>query len=88
MWATLLLSLTGPIVVRVLTTLGLGVVSYTGYAVLLTTVTQSIQANFAGMPPEIIGFLFLSGLPQGMGIILSALSARIALMQLKRIQAL
>lgn len=88
MWATLLLGLTGPIVVRVLTTLGLGIVTYTGFAVVLTTVAQAIQASFNGLPLLAMQIVFLSGLPQGMGIILSALGARIALMQLKKIQLL
>ncbi|MDP2805580.1 MAG: DUF2523 domain-containing protein [Gallionellaceae bacterium] len=88
MWATLLLSLTGPIVIRVLSTLGLGVVSYVGLNSVVTLAYNQIQANFSSLPPELGQFLFLSGLPQGMGIILSALVARIAMMQLSKIQKL
>lgn len=48
----------------------------------------ALGGNFNGLPVLAVQIIFLSGLPQGMGIILSALSARIALMQLKKIQLL
>lgn len=88
MWANLLLGLTAPIVVRVLTTLGLGVVTYTGFSAVLDMVFGRIQSSFAGLPADIAALCFLSGLPAGMSIILSALAARIALIQVKKIQLL
>ena len=88
MWAALLLSLTAPIVVRVLTTLGLGVVTYTGFTAVLDTVYIRIQQSFAGLPADTAQLVFMSGLPTGISIILSALAARIALIQLKKIQLL
>lgn len=88
MWATLLLAITGPIVIRVLTTLGLGVVTYTGLNAVVTMAYNSIQASLSGLPADIATFAFLSGLPQGMAIIMSALVARIALMQVQKIQRL
>lgn len=88
MWATLLLGITGPIVVRVLTTLGLGVVTYTGFSAVLSIVHSQIQGSFNGLPADMAALVFLSGLPQGMAIILSALGARIAFLQVKKIQLL
>lgn len=88
MWAQLLLYCTGPIVIRVLTTLGLGVVSFVGFDSALNYIQSLIQSNFNALPADVAGFVFLSGIPTGMAMILSALFARIALMQLKKIQLL
>ena len=88
MWANLLLSLTGPIVVRVLTTLGLGVVTYTGFTAVLDVVFGRIQASFSGLPADAAALIFMSGVPAGISIVLSALAARLTLVQLKKIQAL
>lgn len=88
MWANLLLSLTAPIVVRVLSTLGLGVVTYTGFTSVLSMVYGRIATSFSGLPVDISQLIFLSGLPSGISIVLSALAARLALVQLKKIQAL
>lgn len=88
MLATLLLDLTAPIVIRILTTLGLGIVSFTGFSSVLSLVKTQMQTSFNGLPADVAQLLFLSGLPQGMAIILSALAARITLMQLKKIQLL
>lgn len=88
MWATFLLGITSPIVTRVLTTLGIGIVSFTGLSAVLTLVSNTIQADFNSLPADVVAIVFLSGLPQGMAIILSALSARIGMMQLSKIQRL
>lgn len=88
MWATFLLGMTAPIVTRVLATLGLGIVSFTGLTAVLNLAFSTIQDNLNSMPGEVAQLIFLSGVPQGIAIIMSALSARIGFMQLKRIQLL
>lgn len=85
-WANFLLSITGPVVVRVLSVLGLGVVTYTGFSSFLTLVYNNIQTNLSSIPAEIVNVLFLCGVPQGIGIVLSALAARFTLEQVSRIQ--
>ena len=87
MWANFLIWIAGPIAIRVLTTLGLGVVSFTGFTAVLAFAYNSMQASFSGLPADAMSLLFLSGMPQGMAIILSALSARIALAQVSKIQS-
>jgi hypothetical protein len=86
MWARLLLYVSGPIVVKVLAMLGLGFVSYVGFDVALNLIFTEIQRNFGQIPADVMQLLYLSGLPAGMGIILSALFARIALVQVSKIQ--
>ena len=84
----LLLALTGPIVARVLLTLGVGIVTITGLTALLGGIVANIQASFNGLPTDIMQLVFLSGVPQGMAIILSALAARLTMMSMSKIQRL
>lgn len=88
MWARLLLYVSGPILVKILSMLGLGFVSYIGFDVALNLIFNQIHANFGQIPADVMNLLYLSGLPAGMGIILSALFARIALVQVSKIQRL
>lgn len=83
-----LMGLIGPLATRVLLTLGLGVVSVTGLTAVLALVQQQIQNSFNGLPLDVASFIFMSGLPQSMAIILSALAARLSMMQLSKIQRL
>lgn len=86
MWASLIMNLVGPVVVRALISLGFGVVSFTGFTALLTLIRNQIQTNLNGLPADAVSILFLAGVPQAIGIILSALVARVALAQTKKIQ--
>lgn len=88
MWGQLLVAVTAPVVTRVLATLGIGIVSYTGFTALLAQANTQIQNSFNGLPADISGLLFLSGVPQAMALILSALAARVAMSQLSKIQRL
>lgn len=86
MWAQFLVWVTGPIVARVLTTLGMGVVSYTGLSSVLVLVFNQVQANLGAMPADVAQIVFLTGIPQSIAIVLSALSARAVMEQVSRIQ--
>lgn len=83
-----LMGLVGPLVARVLLTLGVGIVTITGLTAVLGLVSSTIQSSFNSLPGDVVQLLFLSGLPQGMAIVLSALAARITMMQLSKIQRL
>lgn len=80
-----LASVSTPIVQRVLTGLGFGVVSYVG----LDAVFQSVQTNVVNqwglIPAAAAGMLGLSGVPTAMGIILGALACRFSMLQLKNL---
>lgn len=88
MWANFLLAMTAPIVIRVLATLGLGFVTYTGLDAVVQLAYQMIQTSFNGLPLDIAALVYMSGLPSGMSIILSAVASRILMMQLTKIQRL
>lgn len=88
MWAQLLLYVASPVAIRVLATLGLGVVTYAGFDAALNLIFSEIQTQFSALPADISGFVFMSGIPTAMSMILSALFARIALVQISKIQLL
>lgn len=77
-----LASVSVPIAQRVLTGLGIGVVTYIGLGAVMDTVKNSVLNNFGLLTPEIINLLALAGIPQAIGIILGALAARFSMLQL------
>lgn len=88
MWAKLFLYLAGPIAIRVLTTLGLGIVTYVGFDAALTSIFGQIQVQFGALSADLAGLLFMSGVPTAMAMIMSAMFARIAIVQVSKIQRL
>ena len=87
-WDAFLLALTGPLVKRVLLTLGLGVVTYEGFQAALDLVASNIGTNLNSLPADALQLLQLSGLVESVSIILSAISVRIGVSQLSKIQRL
>lgn len=81
-----LLLLTESLIGRIFVILGIGIVTYTGFQVGLDTVKGIITNSLGGLSGDVSSLIQLSGLPESMGMILSALSARIALMQISKIQ--
>lgn len=82
--AALLPSLAG----RVLASLGLGVVTVTGFSIAWDSLRTIIIDNFSGFPADIAGLAGLAGVGEGLGIILGAITARVtfaALMSASRI---
>jgi cell division protein FtsX len=78
--------LTRPIVAEVLLALGIGFVTYTGFDSALTVVKNSIQSNLNSLPADIYNVVLLSGVLEGMGIVLSAIAARLAYSSFSHIQ--
>lgn len=69
------------LVPRVLLALGLSYVTYQGFDVVLGHI-RDIAQNASGMPPYVIGFLGLVKLGTATNIVLSAVSAKYAIMGL------
>lgn len=82
--ASLILALTGSVAARVLTSLGIGLVTYIGLDQLAGAVTSQVQASYGSMPASVIQFLGLAGVGQAIGILLGALTARVAMVATKR----
>lgn len=77
--AALLMGLVGPMVLRALTTLGLGLMTFTGVAVALQGLIDQAVSNYASIPSDILGLAGLAGVPQAVGIICGAMVARVGL---------
>lgn len=72
--AALLPSLVG----RVLAVLGLGVVTMSGFMAAWGVLKGHILTNFEGFPAAMMGLAGLAGVGEGLGLILGAITAKVA----------
>lgn len=72
-------SIVGPLVAKVLTSLGMGTVTYIGITVLLSSVKTYIIGNVTGLPHDILLILGMAKVDIAVNIMLSAVAARAAL---------
>lgn len=79
-----LIGLVTPLVRRVLVALGIGLVTYTGLDYILSQVQSLVIASMGGMTGASAQVAAILGFQQSVGIILGALSARLALTQLTK----
>lgn len=86
--AAFLASAVGPLAKKVLIALGFGVVSYGGLAVLYSSVQSQVVSSFGQLGGATLQIISLAGFPQAVGIILSALAARVALLAAKKLALL
>lgn len=77
-----LASISVPIAKRVLSGLGVGVVSYVGLDFVLSQVRDNVISQWGAMPPAVIQLLSIYGVNQAIGIILGAFAARYTMLQL------
>lgn len=78
-WATLLMGLIGPMALRVLTVLGLGTLTFTGVATALQGLIDIAIQNYGGISGDILALAGIAGVPQGLGIIAGAMTARVGM---------
>ena len=78
-WVTFLIGMVGPMVLRVLATLGMSVVTFTGVTAIVGTLVSQAQSSWAGLPAAVLGLGSLAGLPQALGIVCGAFTARATL---------
>lgn len=77
--AAWLLTLVGPLAVRVIAALGFTAVTYTGVTVLVDQLVSTAQQNWASMPLAVLQLCTISGIPQVLGMIFGAYMARVAM---------
>lgn len=78
----------GPLARKVLVALGFGTVTFVGLTAALNSAVSAAQSAFGGLAAIPAAFLAMSGINAAIGIIVGALVARIALLQLKRLTLL
>lgn len=78
-WATWLLQLAGPLAIRVLSVLGMTVMTFTGVVELVRELVTMAQSHWAALPAAVLSLASLAGVPQALGIVAGALVARVTL---------
>lgn len=68
-----------PLVKKVLAALGIGIISYGALTVLFSQVQSSVISSYGAMGTATLQILALGGVTQSVGIILSAISVRVAM---------
>jgi len=79
-----LFAIAGPLVINVLVGLGFATVTYTGINLLLNGVISHVTLSFQAVPLNLLVFVNMGGIADAFSIILGALSARMALMSMKK----
>lgn len=69
----------GPLAVRVLTALGVSVITFTGVTAAVEGLVSAVQSGWGGMPAAMAGLVGVSGAPEALGLVLGAVNARVAL---------
>lgn len=72
---TIITALIGPLVSFTIRALGVGIVSYIGFDILVETIEYYIWQNYGQFPDTVIQLLNLAGLDSAIKILLSTLSA-------------
>lgn len=65
--------------VKIFATLGIAIFTYQGLYGLVEGFIDSIQPLMSGLPEVMLNFLALSGVPEGLSIVVSALLTRAAI---------
>ncbi|KRB35538.1 DUF2523 domain-containing protein [Acidovorax sp. Root70] len=74
-----LINIAGTLVGRVLIALGMSVVTFTGVSTTLTWAKSNAVSALSALPVEVVGMLSAMGVGEFLSILLSALTARMAL---------
>lgn len=68
-----------PLVVKVLSALGIGIVTYTGMEYALSSGVSFFETQFSGLPATAVQILYMLGFHQGISMLFAAYSASIAI---------
>lgn len=76
-----------PLIIKVMGGLGIGFISYQLGSMALTEVFQIIQTNFNALPPEVIPFVGMSKIGEGISIVFGGMAAKLALIGFTSMQS-
>lgn len=74
--ASFLMGMLGPMVLRALTILGIGTMTFTGVTVALQGLIDMATTNWSSLPSDVLALASIAGIPQCLGIIAGAFVAR------------
>lgn len=75
--AAWLMSLAGPLALRVLTALGVGTITFTGVSTSLQALIDMATSNWSSVGADILALASLAGIPECIGIVCGAMVARV-----------
>lgn len=81
-------AIAGPLAKRVLTALGIGVVSFIGVSLSLDVLLTQAKTAWSGMSADVAVYMAMCGANTAMSIIAGALTARVGLASLKKLTLL
>ena len=85
---TWLVSLAGPIIRKMMMSLGIGVASYAAITAALNSAIGAAKAAWGGLGGDALNLIELTGAGQALGIITGALVARAALIAVNKLEVL
>lgn len=74
-----IVSILGPLVIKIIAAAGFTAVTYTGVTLLMNQLISSAQGSWSAMPVAVLQLLTLSGIPAVMGLIFGAYAARVTM---------
>jgi hypothetical protein len=74
-----LASAVGPLALRVVAALGLGVLTFTGVDNVLSTLITSAQNNWGSVAADILGLASVAKIPECLGLLAGAMSSRVTM---------
>lgn len=77
--SAILMTMAGPLVLRILTILGVGTMTFTGVTVALQGLIDMATTNWSSLPSDILALASIAGIPQCLGIIAGAYVARVGM---------
>lgn len=80
-----LLAMVVPLAKKLLLALGIGYMTYEGLSTIAGQARDAVISSYGGMPADVLAILALGGINQAIGIILSALTARAAIVAVGKI---
>lgn len=81
---TWILSLVEPILGRILTSLGLSVVSIVGMQQIFDQLRSRLISNLGGLPDDALQLFLIGGGAEGLGILLGAITTKLMLWQAQK----
>lgn len=76
---TFLASAIGPLALKVIAALGMGVITFTGVDAALEGLIGMAQSSWSGMAPDVLGLASVAGVPACLGLIAGAMSSRVGM---------
>lgn len=82
---TWLISVAWPVVKKVLSALGVGILSFTGLSSIFDQMRDNITASWGAVGGAVLQIASLGGIPDALGIVLSALAVHLVFMTMGKL---